>query len=110
MTYRKQIVALTGAAGFLLAASTALAQGSTTVACADTTVLGNPVYMAGSSAFEPILGQLAVQINDINDSRRMLAAQRHLRLDPPPRHAATVATINDVHRQTSSRIAPAMPP
>jgi len=59
MTYRKQIVALTGAAGFLLAASTALAQGSTTVACADTTVLGNPVYMAGSSAFEPILGQLA---------------------------------------------------
>ena len=62
MTYRKQIVALTGAAGFLLAASTALAQGSTTVACADTTVLGNPVYMAGSSAFEPILGQLAVQI------------------------------------------------
>ena len=31
------------------------------------------------------IGQLAVQINDINDSRRMLAAQRHLRLDPPPR-------------------------
>ena len=31
------------------------------------------------------IGQLAVQINDIDDSRRMLAAQRHLRLDPPPR-------------------------
>ncbi len=31
------------------------------------------------------IGQLAVQINDINDSRRMLAAQRQLRLDPPPR-------------------------
>lgn len=39
----------------------ALAQ-STTVSCGDTTVLPNPVYMAGSSAFEPILAQLASQI------------------------------------------------
>jgi hypothetical protein len=62
MTYRKRIVALTGASVVLLGASTALAQGTTTVACADTTVLPNPVYMAGSSAFEPILSQLAVQI------------------------------------------------
>ncbi|HWB21822.1 MAG TPA: argininosuccinate synthase [Gaiellaceae bacterium] len=29
------------------------------------------------------IGQLAMQSNDIEDSRRMLAAQRHLRLDPP---------------------------
>ena len=62
MTYRKQIVALTGAAGVLFGASTALAQGTTTVACNDTTVLPNPVFMAGSSAFEPILSQLAVQV------------------------------------------------
>ena len=61
MTYRKQIVALTGAAGMVLSASTALAQ-ATTVACNDTSVLPNPIFMAGSSAFEPILSQLAVQI------------------------------------------------
>jgi hypothetical protein len=61
MTYRKRIVALTGAAGLVLSASTALAQ-STTVACNDTSVLPNPIFMAGSSAFEPILSQLAVQI------------------------------------------------
>jgi hypothetical protein len=61
MTYRKQIVALTGAAGLVLGASTVLAQTST-VACNDTSVLPNPIFMAGSSAFEPILSQLAVQI------------------------------------------------
>ena len=62
MTYKRSIVALTGAAGMLLGASAALAQGTTTVACNDTSVLPNPVFMAGSSAFEPILSQLAVQI------------------------------------------------
>jgi len=31
------------------------------------------------------VGQLAVQINDIADSRAMLAKHRHLSLDPPPR-------------------------
>ena len=61
MTYKKQIVALAGAAGLLLGASAALAQ-ATTVACNDTSVLPNPIFMAGSSAFEPILSQLAVQI------------------------------------------------
>jgi ABC-type phosphate transport system substrate-binding protein len=61
MTYKKQMVALAVAAGLLLGASTALAQ-ATTVACNDTSVLPNPVFMAGSSAFEPILSQLAVQI------------------------------------------------
>src|ERR1700690_918140 len=61
MTYKRQMVALAGAVGVLLGASTALAQ-ATTVACSDTSVLPNPVFMAGSSAFEPILSQLAVQI------------------------------------------------
>jgi hypothetical protein len=62
MTYKKKIVAFAGAAGVLFGASTALAQGTTTVACNDTSVLPNPVFMAGSSAIEPILSQLAVQI------------------------------------------------
>jgi hypothetical protein len=61
MNLRRIIVALAGASGTLLFASSALAQ-STTVACNDTSVLPNPVFMGGSSAFEPILGQLAVQI------------------------------------------------
>ena len=42
-------------------APTVLAQ-SATVACNDPSVLPNPVYLAGSSAFEPTLAQLAVQI------------------------------------------------
>jgi hypothetical protein len=29
------------------------------------------------------IGQLAVQVNDIDDSRRLLAEQRRLRLEPP---------------------------
>jgi len=61
MTQRKIIVALAGAAGSFLVASTVAAQ-STTVACSDTTTLPNPIFMGGSTAFEPILGQLAVQI------------------------------------------------
>jgi hypothetical protein len=39
-----------------------MAQPTTTVACDDATVNPNPVYMVGSSAFEPTLKQLAVQI------------------------------------------------
>ena len=31
------------------------------------------------------IGQLAVQVNDIADSRRMLDEHRRLRLEPPPR-------------------------
>ena len=49
------------AALFLAGAGAAFAQ-TTTVSCDDATVLPNPVYMAGSSAFEPTLAQLAVQI------------------------------------------------
>jgi len=58
MTHSRSIVALAGGAGMLLVASTAAAQ----VACNDTSVLATPVFMGGSSAFEPILSQLAVQI------------------------------------------------
>ena len=61
MTQRNIFVALAGAAGSFLAASTGAAQ-TTTVACGDTSVLPTPVFMGGSSAFEPILSQLAVQI------------------------------------------------
>lgn len=50
-----------GVGGLLFALSPALAQ-TTTIACGNTDVLPNPIYLAGSSAFEPILGHLAVQI------------------------------------------------
>jgi argininosuccinate synthase len=33
------------------------------------------------------IGQLAVQVNDIEDSRRLLAEQRRLRLEPPAQPA-----------------------
>jgi argininosuccinate synthase len=44
-----------------------------------------------ATAFTPAdrIGQLAMQSNDIDDSRRMLAAQRELRLHPPARIAAS---------------------
>jgi len=61
MTQKRIIVALAGAAWSFLLASTGAAQ-TTTVACNDTSALPNPVFMGGSSAFEPILSQLAVQI------------------------------------------------
>ena len=61
MTHRKLIVASAGAVGMLLGASAGPARAAT-VACSDTSVLPNPIFMGGSSAFEPILGQLAVQI------------------------------------------------
>ena len=47
--------------GLFFALSPVWAQ-TTTVACGDTSQLPNPIYLAGSSAFEPILGQLSVQI------------------------------------------------
>jgi ABC-type phosphate transport system substrate-binding protein len=50
-----------GLAVALLYAQPLLAQ-TTTVACSDTTILPNPVYIAGSSAFEPMLAQFAVQM------------------------------------------------
>jgi hypothetical protein len=50
-----------GVGGLFFALSPVWAQ-TTTVACGDTSQLPNPIYLAGSSAFEPILGQLSVQI------------------------------------------------
>jgi hypothetical protein len=50
-----------GLALALLGAAPAVAQ-TTSVACSDTSVLPNPVYLAGSSAFEPMLKNFAVQI------------------------------------------------
>ena len=49
---------MTGLAVVLAAVTPAMAD----TACDDATVLPNPVYLAGSSAFEPTLMQLAVQI------------------------------------------------
>lgn len=58
----KKIIALSaGVAALFYAASPARAQ-TTTIACSDTSQLPNPIYMGGSSAFEPVLGQLAIQI------------------------------------------------
>ena len=68
MTQIRRIVALTGALGALVFPSGVHAQTAcptTQVACSDTSALPNPVYMAGSSAFEPILRQLAIQINAV---------------------------------------------
>jgi len=61
MTQRKLILTLAGAAMALLQATPGLAQ-TTIINCGDTSQLPNPVFMAGSSAFEPILGSLSVQI------------------------------------------------
>lgn len=61
MTRRKLIVALTGAGMALLRVTPGMAQ-TTSINCSDTGTLPNPVFMAGSSAFEPILASLSVQI------------------------------------------------
>ena len=63
----KPILALVGAAGVMFAVSPVSGQTTacptTATACSDTASLPNPIYLAGSSAFEPILSQLAVQIS-----------------------------------------------
>ena len=61
MTQKRHLMIATGLATALLSAAPGMAQ-TTTVACNDATMLPNPVYMAGSSAFEPTLKQLAAQI------------------------------------------------
>jgi hypothetical protein len=58
---RNKLGLLAGLAVALLYTQPLLAQ-TTTAACSDTTILPNPVYLAGSSAFEPMLAQLAVQM------------------------------------------------
>ncbi len=74
----------------------AVAAQTTSVACSDTSVLPNPIYLAGSSAFEPILSQLALRIaanhgitvvyspisscsavNDIADNTQVLTGTAH---------------------------------
>jgi hypothetical protein len=61
MIHRKPYAIAVGLAVALLSATPVLAQ-TTAAACSDTSILPNPVYLAGSSAFEPTLAQLAVQI------------------------------------------------
>lgn len=62
MTIKRCLAMSTKAVAMLLAAAGAAHAQTTTISCADATVLPNPVYLAGSSAFEPTLAQLAVQI------------------------------------------------
>ena len=59
----RSIGALVGAAGIFFWGAPANAQCPTTsVACNNTGQLPNPVYLAGSSAFEPVASRLALQI------------------------------------------------
>jgi hypothetical protein len=62
MNLRKTLIA-SGAAAFAgLLAGAAHAQ--TLPACSDATMVGpNPIYLSGSSAFEPTAGQMAVKLN-----------------------------------------------
>jgi ABC-type phosphate transport system substrate-binding protein len=53
-----------GALGLLVAPGVALAQDAGTVpSCNDTTMFPNPIYLAGSSAFEPVIQAMANQLN-----------------------------------------------
>jgi len=100
MIYRKKIVAFAGAAGVLFGASTALSQGTTTVACNDTSVLPNPVFMAGSSAFEPILSQLAVQ------SQRSRGFPSSMILFPPASACPRFLPLRTIPRRNRFRHCP----
>ena len=65
MIHKRAILVTAGIAGILWVPTQAAAQNacpSVQIACGDTTKLPAPIYMAGSSAFEPILGLLAVRI------------------------------------------------
>jgi hypothetical protein len=54
-----------GALGILLISGPALAQdGGTDPNCNETTTFPNPIYLAGSSAFEPVVQAMAVLLND----------------------------------------------
>lgn len=66
MIHKRAILVTAGIAGLLWAPTQAAAQNvcpATQIACSDTTKLPSPIYMAGSTAFEPILGLLAVRIS-----------------------------------------------
>jgi Cys-rich repeat protein len=61
MNTKQKLSALVGAMGLLGGGARALAQA--TPPCSDATLFPNPVYMTGSSAFEPTLARLALQIS-----------------------------------------------
>jgi ABC-type phosphate transport system substrate-binding protein len=61
MNTKHTVSALVGALGLLGGGARALAQ--TTPPCSDATLFPNPVYMTGSSAFEPTLARLALQMS-----------------------------------------------
>jgi hypothetical protein len=54
---------ISAALGLGMALAVATPAAAQTVACDDATVNPNPVYLAGSSAFEPTLAQLALQVS-----------------------------------------------
>src|SRR5262245_47959369 len=63
MNRRKTLIAGSAAAfGFLLAGN---AHGQAVPNCNDTTMFPNPVYISGSSAFEPTAGNMAVQLSKL---------------------------------------------
>jgi ABC-type phosphate transport system substrate-binding protein len=61
MKLTKTACALASAVGVIGAGAQVRAQGATPP-CSDTTAFPNPVYMAGSSAFEPTLARLALKL------------------------------------------------
>lgn len=63
ISVRHPVFLATAGLGLALSVAVPAAAQTTTVACSDTTTLPNPVYLAGSSAIEPTIAQLAVQIS-----------------------------------------------
>ena len=70
MTTKRGLWWLMGAAGML--SSVAQAE---TIDCNDATLLPNPVYLTGSSAFEPMLAQFSVAIQKANQGKA--ATEQH---------------------------------
>jgi len=62
MTIKRGLLSLVGAAGMV----SGVAHAQTTPNCNDTTLLPNPVYLTGSSAFEPMLAKFSVAIQNAN--------------------------------------------
>jgi hypothetical protein len=65
MTTKRGLWWLIGAAGM----TASVAQAQTTPDCNDPTLLPNPVYLTGSSAFEPMLAQFSVAIQKANKDK-----------------------------------------
>jgi hypothetical protein len=62
MMFKRGLWWLVGAAGL----TSSIAQAQTTPDCNDPTLFPNPVYLTGSSAFEPMLSQFSVAIQKVN--------------------------------------------